>query len=247
MAINIPVVNAANLYVDDLVVSWASVTTLAVTSGAARDSTNVNDIILADAVTINAAVNGINGLDSGALAVSTMYAIHAVGDSSQNNDAGCMLSLSATAPVLPAGYDMFRRIGWVLTNGAAQLLQFYMCGNDKVRTIYYDATISELAGGAATGYTEVNLASSVPVTASLGIFDLLYTPAAATNIVQFQPFASLAGNGTVRFGCGVAGGQVGTVQVPVTPNGSNQAAIWYATTAGGDSVTLSTLGYVDNL
>lgn len=246
MAVNIPVVNAPNLYVDNLELAWASATTLTMAAGAARDSTNANDIILSSAVTINAAVNGANGLDAGSLGNNTFYAVHVIGDSFGNNDAAGMLSTSATAPVLPGGYDMFRRVGWVLTSGAAAILAFWQYGSDKTRDMYYDVGISELSGGNATAFTAINLASSVPTTAGQVRFDIAYTPAGATNVASFIPGGSSATNGIVRFGTGVAGAQVDSIMVPMELVAS-VPTVQYKVSAGGDALTLLCTGYVDYL
>lgn len=59
------------------------------------------------------------GLDTGAAAADTWYAVHLIGGDAVATDV--LLSESATAPSLPAGYDRFRRIGWRLTDGAGAL------------------------------------------------------------------------------------------------------------------------------
>jgi hypothetical protein len=247
MAINIPVVNAANLYVDNLQVSWVSGTALTMAAGAARDSTNVNDIVLAASTSINAAANGVNGLDTGILANSTFYAVHVIGDSSQNNDPAALLSLSATAPALPAGYDMFRRVAWVLTSGAAAILNFWQYGSDKTRDIFYDAGISELSGGNATSYAAINLASSVPVTAGEVRLDVSLTPAVAGDLASFIPGLSSATNGIVRFSAPVATvAQIDSVIVPMELV-SSVPTIQYKVSAGGDALSVLCTGYIDYL
>lgn len=57
---------------------------------------------------------------------------------------------------------MYRRIGWVLTDSSANLLQFWQYGEGQERTYYYDVAISELSAGAATTFTAIDLATSVP-------------------------------------------------------------------------------------
>jgi len=245
MSINLPVVNAANLYVDNLELAWASATTLTVAAGRARNSTNESDIILSAAVTINGAANGANGLDTGSLANNTFYAVYAIGDSTLNNDAAAILSTATDGPLQPAGYDMYRRIGWVLTDGSAQFLKFWQYGNDKSRMYYYDVGISELAGGSSATYAAVDLATSVPPIATEVLFDVAYTPNGATDVAEFLPFGSTATNGVVRFGYGVAGAQVGMAMIPCELD-SAVPKIQYKVTAG-DALTLLVNGYKDEL
>jgi hypothetical protein len=58
-----------------------------IAAGAARDSTNQDDIVLLAPVVVNSAVVGVNGLDTGVLAASTTYYLYIIGDSlAQNPD-----------------------------------------------------------------------------------------------------------------------------------------------------------------
>lgn len=64
--------------------------------------------------TINAAAAGVvNGLDGGSLAASTWYYVWAI---SNGATTGGLLSLSSTAPTLPAGYTYQKRLGAVRTD-----------------------------------------------------------------------------------------------------------------------------------
>lgn len=246
MSINIPVVNAPNLYVDNLQLAWASNTTITMAAGAARDSTNVNDIILSSSVTINGAASGkINRLDTGTLAASTRYYVFAVGDSTLTNTPGGLLSTSATSPTLPSGYDMFRRIGTVFTDGSVHFLLGWWYGSSRQRTFYYDVGISELSGGSSTTYANIDLATSLPAVNCQWIADIAYTPNSATNKAEFLPYGSSATNGIVRYGCGVAAAQVGQIVVPVGLN-SGVPTVQYKV-ASSDSLTLLTTGYIESL
>src|SRR6266568_7546379 len=96
------IVNAPQLYVNNLNISRASSTTLLIAAGQCRDSTNVFDMFLPSATTINAAVNGLNGLDTGSLIATKMYYVYVIADPSGFKPTGCLMSLSAS-PVLPFG------------------------------------------------------------------------------------------------------------------------------------------------
>lgn len=246
MTINIPIVNEPNLYADNLQLAWASVTTLTVAAGQCRDSTNINDIILDAAVTINGAANGANGLDQGSLANNTMYAVWMIGDSFKNNDAAAVISTDTSAPLLPSGYDMYRRIGWVLTDGSAQFLLFWQIGDAKQRMYWYDVGISELSAGNATTYTAIDLATSVPPIETEVLLNVAYTPASATNVAHLLPYGSSATNGIVQFGYGVAAAQKGMARVPARLN-SAVPTIQYKVANGSDALTLLVQGYIDNI
>ncbi len=246
MAVETPVVNAPNLYVDSLQLAYSTTTALTMAAGQARNSSNVNDIILSSGVTINSAVVGeINGLDQGTFAASTFYAVYAVGDSTQNNTPGGLLSTSFSAPQLPVGYDMYRRVGAILTDGSVHILKFYQYGTDKTRQMWYDVAISELSGGSATSFTAVDLATSVPPIATNVIMQVVFTPDGATEVAEFLPYGSTASNGIVIFGCGVAAAQQGQVEIPCALNSSAPSILYKV--ASGDTLSLSTAGYYDYL
>lgn len=246
MSIAIPVVNGPTLYVDNLQLTWTANATMTIAAGAARDSTNVNDITLAATATINTATVGkINGIDAAAVAASTRYNVFIVGDSSQTNPVGGLLSTSLT-PTLPYGYDMYRRIGTVFTDGSKNLLLAWWYGNARERTMYYDVGISALSGGSSTSYANISLVASAPAVASLRvIFDIAYTANSATNTAQFLPYGSSATNGVVRYGCGVAAAQVGQITVPTGLN-AGVPEVQYKV-ASSDSLTLLTTGYIETL
>ncbi|MBV2180880.1 MAG: hypothetical protein KUL86_06545 [Castellaniella sp.] len=67
-------------------------------------------------LTINSATSGANGLDTGSLAASTWYSAWVIGN---GTTVAGLLSLSSTAPTLPAGYMYSARVGWIRTDGTA--------------------------------------------------------------------------------------------------------------------------------
>ncbi|WP_416772088.1 phage tail protein [Pseudomonas sp. RHF3.3-3] len=79
-------------------------------------------VLSALSLSINSAVIGVNGLDSGALAASNWYSVWVIW-SSASGVAG-LLSLSATAPTLPSGYTHKARVGWVRTDATANKYPF---------------------------------------------------------------------------------------------------------------------------
>lgn len=244
---NTPIVNAGVKYVTDLQLAKTGNKTLTLAAGAARDFTNTDDIILGSTVTINGAAIGANGVDIAALVASTLYAVYVIGDSTAHHPTAGLLALATeTSPSLPAGYDMSRRVGWILTDGSANILQFYQLGNAQERTYYYDVGISALSAGTATSFTAINLSTSVPPRATQVLFDIAYTANAATDTAQFLPYGSSASNGIVRFGTGVAAAQVGSITVPCELN-AGVPEVLYKVTSGSDSLTLLTTGFKDYL
>src|SRR6185503_13914885 len=163
----VPIINDPFLYMTGFQIANDATTPntkLDVGAGQCRDSTDSFDIILNSSVVINAAANGINGLDTGSLGASKVYAVHVISDPTGANVSGCMVSLSATAPLLPFGYGSFRVIGYVTTDSSSHFLKgYWTAGNTGVRSFVYDAPIATaVTAGAATSYTAVDLSTFVP-------------------------------------------------------------------------------------
>ncbi len=217
---------------------------LDVAVGSIIDSTKTFQLSLASAVTIDADNNGLNGLDTGSLANSTVYAVHLVADPVTNQASGCMLSLSATAPTLPAGYGYFALIGYVVTDGTADfLLGYWTAGNSGTRTFTYDAPIATaVTAGAATSYTAVSLAAFVPAVEDTPVsIAYAFTPGAASRTLKLTP-----GNGT---GDAVTiTGQVTSVIVSgnatvLSKVTSSVPEIDYKVANGTDAVALNVAGF----
>jgi hypothetical protein len=242
---NSPIVNAGLLYANGLGIAKTAAKVISLAAGAARDTSNTNDIILSSAVSINGANVGANGVDVAVLVASSFYAVYVIGDSTDYQSTAGLLSLNTIQPNLPGGYDMYRRIGWVLTDGSANILQFWQYGNGQSRMYYYDVGISELSGGSSTTFAAIDIATSVPPLATEVLFNITFTPDGATEVAEFLPFGSSASNGIVQFGTGVAGAQVGMVTVPCRLDSGVPKVLYKV--ASGDTLTVLTAGYKDFL
>ena len=130
-------------YVNGLQAQWGSATTLTVAAGQCRDSTDAVNMTLSALVTINAAVNGVNGLDTGSLAASTAYDVLLLNDTSGQLSACAMLVVSGATPVMPTvdgvTYDAKRVVDYWITDGSANLLKGYTYGNGSDRTRRWDS------------------------------------------------------------------------------------------------------------
>src|SRR5580658_10166225 len=72
-------------------------TLLDIGPGSCLDSTGTFQLNSNSTIVINAAVNGLNGLDTGTFAASTVYAVYVVWDPVTNLPTGAMISKSLTA------------------------------------------------------------------------------------------------------------------------------------------------------
>lgn len=100
-------------------------------------------------------VVGVNGIDAGVRAASNWYYIWVIYNPTSLTFAS-LISLSATAPTMPAGYTKKRVVGAVFTDGANNYLPFYQQGNVVAAT-------EQVAVNAGVGAAGIYGALAVPV------------------------------------------------------------------------------------
>jgi hypothetical protein len=184
-------------YVEGLKTSVASTTTLGLSVGGCRDSGGSQDINLNSAVVINfAKVGVVNGIDVGAIGASKLYYVFAIASSLDPNGLvypiGGLVSLSAS-PLLPPGYDIFRRVGWARSGAGSTLLTIYQTGNGNVRKYKYDTMIAVLTTGTSQTLAAIDMSVAAPPLDNMNVLlHVEFTPATAGNTVKFTPFGSIA-------------------------------------------------------
>lgn len=219
-------------------------TKLDVATGTIMDSTGVYQIELDTAVTINAATTGRNALDTGTLAASKVYTVFVIGDPIDANVTSCLLSLSATAPLLPFGYSVFAKIGYIVTDSAVHFLKgYWTAGNSARRTFVYDAPIATaVTAGNATSFTAVALTAFVPPIEDTPVsIAYAFTPGAASRVLNLTP-GNGVGNAVTITGQVVAVVISGNAEVfsKVT---SAVPEIDYKVSNAGDAVALNVAGF----
>ncbi len=260
---NIPIVNAGLLYVNGLTLGLGvinadalSSATLVVGIGSCRNSTDTNDISLTAAATLNTAVSGaVNGLDQGALAATTKYAVYVIGDSTEYNATGTLLSTSFSQPLLPVGYDMFRRIGMVMSNAAGtRILNFHQRGNGSVRPTYYAVPFATLiTAGASATFADVILTTWVPISyqGRVYILSALTADAGGTRTVVYSAdrtttIAAAATAGEVIESSPASTVTSASLVVPYSV-AAGVATIQYAVSNASAQVAVSVQGFEDQL
>jgi len=175
-------------YVKGFKISYVTTATITVDSGYCRDSTGCWTLYCLSTTTINSGRVGlINGLDTGTLAASTVYAVHLLNDSTGKLAPGYVISTSATAPTLPQGYDIFRRIGWAVTDGSSYFTKIIQSGTGLNRRYEYDSMPRVLNGGAATSYTAIDLSTYVPSIQDMPVsFSVVITPSVAGRYIKIR-------------------------------------------------------------
>ena len=166
-------------------------TLLDIGSGVTIDSTDTFQMINNGTIIINAATNGLNGLDTGTFAAGKVYAVYLVSDPVSLQPIGGMISLSLTAPLMPFSYSAFRLIGYATTaaGGATFLPGYWTAGNSGFRLFMYDAPlVTAVTAGTSTTYANVNLIAAVPNLNNIPVLvNSVFTPTAAGSALNLQP------------------------------------------------------------
>jgi hypothetical protein len=109
--------------------------TFSVAAGQACDSSFTDMMTLAASISKTTAAwavgGGNGGLDTGAIANSTWYHAHAI-KRVDTSVVDALVSLSPTAPTLPGGYSLARRIGSMRTNASGQWTAFSQFGDEFI-------------------------------------------------------------------------------------------------------------------
>ena len=223
-------------------------TLLDVAAGSCLDSTGTFQLTLQNTVVINSAINGLNGLDTGSIAASTVYPVFLIFDPVTLQSPGAMISLSYTAPLMPYGYSAFALIGYVTTDSSKNFLKGYWTnGNGSVRTFTYDTyQATAITAGHATTYTNVNLISLVPNINNCPVqVYTSYVGATAGNALNLQAGNATGAQSTVT--CQVASVAMTTVSSllaqTVAISTVNSPVINYKETNASDAVAIDISGY----
>jgi hypothetical protein len=216
-----------------------------------RDSADTFDIRYTGTVSAVITAAGAGGLDAGAEAANTWYAVHLIGDSTGVNSPAALLSTSATAPTLPAGYNKFRRIGWVRNNAASDFRKFNQDWGGQTRIYINDVVRSEVnafsgAVAVAATFQALSLTGFVPPTSSTPLITLFSFTNTDGNTFEIRPTGS-----TVAFGSAVttlsSGVRDRTLRTTAMIMSNTSQSIDIASTQVADVSDLFVRGYVDTL
>ncbi|MBX9943475.1 MAG: hypothetical protein K2Y40_05295 [Reyranella sp.] len=231
-------------YIRGLSLSTAgSSATFAIAAGLCADKNNTDMIRLLSSLSKTTAAwavgTGNGGLDTGAIANSTWYHVHLI----KRIDTGvvdALISLSATAPTMPTGYTLSRRLGSTKTNGAAQWTSFQQLGD----RFYMAATADFTAGG-----TSVATLRTLTIPTGVVVRPLLTTYTVgggnAASAIQVAP----AGNATLLYYIGgtyegQAGGDAVYTAVEGPPTNTS-GQIYVAVPAYYAGAILNSHGWID--
>lgn len=235
-----------------LQVSTTSVTALTVEPGHCRDSLDQSNLVVSAQLSAAITASGAGGLDTGAEASSTWYAVHVITDTTLTNAPAALLSLSHTAPTIPTGYDLFRHVGWVRNDSSSDFLSTEMRGNHSEKAIIYDedvGTLAVLTDGSSLTFADVDLSALVPPTAMTAILEVEFETggggASATDRSHLKPKGFATTDPVFRASFGVKSSDKGSEQFTI-PCDSSQL-IEYFVDGSQNRLTICVSGYIDTL
>lgn len=108
-----------------------------------KSASNQQKVLNAVSLSVSGAANGANGLDTGALAVSTWYYLWVIWNGTTT--AG-LLSLSSTAPTMPSGYTHKARVGAIRTDASGNKypLSFVQAGRKAQYKVLAGSNVAAL-------------------------------------------------------------------------------------------------------
>lgn len=163
---------AASRYVEGLRLEFGGASTVRVGPGAALSEDGSMNLAVTSPLFASFSSFAVGGLDAGHETPSTLYYVHIIGDSTGVNRVAVVLSASPS-PTLPAGYDRFRRIGFVVNDARSDLIPFRQSGQGLTRRVHYATsadTTEVLRNGRATSFTPVTCANFAPSSCRLIVF-----------------------------------------------------------------------------
>lgn len=192
-------------------------------------------------------LQGAGGLDSNDVeAADTWYAVHVIGDTSENYPVAAMLSSSPSAPTLPPGYNVFRRMGWVRNDSNSDFLKFFQAGSSQDRHYEYDvpvASLQVLASGNAIVPTPVDLSALAPPGASRCSLRATVVVAIITRSASIRPTGATSATPPIRILPGITASTTAFVQL----NLAGSESVDYSMENAADTLDLDLLGFDDEI
>lgn len=188
------------------------------------------------------------GLDTGTVAADTTYHCFAIYDST-NIVSDYIFSLSATSPTLPGTYDKKRRVGSVITDGSANILNFVQDG----KRFYFESPVSDFSQTTLpTAVQTITMTTPIGIvtTPIMNVFFGSATLGSSTRTIIFTEVGQpdLAPSGSL-FDIRVDQGSneiEGTTTLVNSTRTDTSSQIRYRVSTTGISMTIMTRGWTDN-
>jgi hypothetical protein len=236
--------------IDGLTLSNNATNSIAIAAGQCADATAVQYLSTSSAYykslggswSAGAGTSGspVNGLDTGSVSASTWYHVWCIGKTDGTTD--FLFSTSATAPTMPSGYTLKRRIGSVKTDGSSNVIKFYQFGNEFV----WDQIVQDfdvVGGGASNSLRTFTVPTGVRVIPRTAFW--VYTPSQLTYLLVLSPDVTDPALSSTNsdFQAASRPGGCSIYPVRVTNTSAQLRVKWDASTT--DEVRANTFGWYD--
>jgi hypothetical protein len=227
-------------YLAGLTLSTAgSSATFSVAAGVAADNGNVDMMTLAASISKTtgawAAGSGTGALDTGAISASAWYHVFLIKNPG-TAAVDILISLSPTAPTLPSGYTLFRRIGSMVTS-ASNWLAFKQLG-DEFFWMTPQIDQNGVTCVVAATLRQLSVPSGIQVTAFIS--SSLTGVGSSVAITYWTPDVNSMAGGLSAW---AAAGQASASHMYVRTNTSGQ--IYNASSSTSGTFTVNTFGWID--
>lgn len=232
---------------------WASTTTATITVDQVILQNSSNSAFLANAVnqTLNSALSGAGGLDTGSIATSTWYYIYIIYN---GTTVSSLMSLSSSSPTLPSGYTYFALVSAVFTDGSSHFIGFVQYGRDYQWVVGNNLTTMRVAITGVSGnistpvWTVVSLANFIPPTPICAKMKVSLAYPGSTGAAMAAPSNSYGASSSTTNPPPLLGGAGGSgVDTNTTAEFlvETSQTFYYASDVSGS--TLSVVGFTLNL
>jgi hypothetical protein len=216
--------------------------------GKTRDTTDAYDLALASVMTKRidaswAAGSTNGGMATGTVGNTTWYHVHLIRKTADGT-IDAMFDTSLTAANIPAGYTGYRRVGSVLTDGSANIINFYQVGDDF---FWLDPVLN--INTANPGASAVSATMSLPLGVVVkGLLAVSLLDSYSDNIIYISSLnvTDAAASATCMSVATMVntGAEVGS-QVIAYTNTSSQIRYRTSYSAATTTIKISTLGWTD--
>lgn len=151
-------------HLQGLIIADASVSTKTISAGSCLSDDDTTNILSSGVLTPDISASGLNGRDTGAEVEGWWY-IFILADSTGVEAVTSLLSLSSSAPTMPASHDKKRLIGAIRNNAALDLYDYYTQSTGKDRLYLWResaAVLQVLSNGQQTTWTNVDMSEFIP-------------------------------------------------------------------------------------
>jgi hypothetical protein len=222
--------------------------TFTIAAGVAADSKLNNDFMVLAAglnktTSAWAVGSGNGGLDTGAIAASTWYHVWLI----KRPDTGvvdALISLSATAPTMPANYTLGRRIGSLKTNASSQWILFTQLGDEFIWNVAVNDVNNVNPGTAGASYTLPSVPPNVLVKVDASF--VLTNTVTANGYMYVDPPSWGSGGQTAGAGYSVTSQTVNNVSVSrFLINTNTQSVHLQCFTVANNQCYVTVFGWID--